>query len=272
MFDLIEAFTGLDAWNAFLAENAFLTDQTFIEEIVEHAAQYGVASDFLGRLGPEQVEIRDANYRESLLAGGLNSRQRAVMELVAAEPWFDAPTTARIYAAEALTPFALAMRGRFPRFIGSEYASEEAARRALYPIEFQDLTKLTLPSDTFDCVITNDVLEHIPAIDSCLAELARVLRPGGVMLSTFPFSFRYDGIVKARLVNGSIEYLMDPEYHGNPAEPEKGSLVFEIPGWQILERATAAGFARSEMTFLSSLDKGITGAGIAGIHVLRCYR
>ena len=272
MTDCIEAFSEHDAWNAFVGENDFVTDPDYISSIVEHATTYGVDSAFLGRVGPEQVAVGDTNYRESLIACGLSSRQRAIMELMASEAWFDTPRTAKIYAAEALTPFALMMRSRFPRFIGSEYASNDAAREALYPIEYQDLTNLTLRSDTFDCVITNDVLEHVADIGRCLEEMARVLRPGVVMLSTFPFAYRYENIVKARLVDGVVEHLMEPEYHGNPAEPEKGSLVFEIPGWQILDTARDAGFSRSEMIFLSSLEKGITGAEIAGILVFRCHR
>jgi len=270
--DLREAFADIGAWQAFLANHLFLHDTVYVRAIVDHAVAHGVTSSFLGRLRPEEVRVADTNYRESLLAAGLNPRQRAVLEMVAGEPWFSHPISARIYAAEALTPFALAMRGRFPRFIGSEYASDLAARKDLYPIEFQDLSSLTLPSEVFCCVITNDCLEHVPDINVCLKEMARVLKPGGVMLSTFPFSFRYESIVKAKLVNGAVEYLAEPEYHGNPAEPEKGSLVFEIPGWEILERARAAGFSRSEMVFLSSVAKGITGADIAGEFVLRCYR
>lgn len=272
MADLIRAFADLAAWNEFQAGNPFISDPDYIASIVRHAKQHGVDSSFLGRLGPERIEVRDANYRESLLAGGLSPRQRAVMELMAAEPWIGNQVLARIYAAEALTPFARTLRWMFPRFLGSEYASDDKARAALYPIEFQDLTRLTLPSDMFDCVITNDVLEHVYSIDACLSELARVLRPSGVMLSTFPFSFRYENIVRARMAEGGIEHLTEPEYHGNPAEPEKGSLVFAIPGWQVLEAARSAGFGRAEMVFLSSIEKGITGAEIAGILILRCYK
>ena len=164
------------------------------------------------------------------------------------------------------------MRGRFPRFIGSEYASSDAARHALYPIEYQDLTRLTLPSGVFDCVLTNDVLEHVSDIRRALGEMARVLRSGGVMLSTFPFSYRYESVIKARLVNGKIEHLTEPEYHGNPAEPENGSLVFEIPGWGVLDIARDSGFAQAEMVLVSSIEKGITGAEFAGILVMRGYR
>jgi SAM-dependent methyltransferase len=272
MAEITEAFDNPTSWNEFVSERSFLRDREYIREIVDNAVNFGVASSLLGQLGPTQVHVTGENFRETLVASGLNPRYRAIMELIANEPWFGDPMTATIYAAEALTPFALAMRGRFPRFIGSGYVSEETTRGALYPIEFQDLTKLTLLSDMFDCVITNDCLEHVPDIDSCLKEMLRVLRKGGVMLSTFPFSHKYENIVKARLVGDQVEFLMEPEYHGNPAEPNKGSLVFEIPGWKIVDMADAAGFSVSEMVFMSSIEKGITGAEIAGIFILRCYK
>lgn len=270
--DIVEAFDDIGAWHAYFAANPWLTEPGYIRGIVDRALTCGIVSDFLGKIGPESVSVAGENYRETLAAFGLNPRHRAIMELVAGEPWYPQAMTVRIYAAEALTPFALAMRGRFPRFIGSEYASDEAARQALYPIPFQDLTELTLRSDAFDCVITNDCLEHVPDVGRCLGEMARVLRPGGVMFSTFPFSFRYESIVKAALVDGVVQHFTEPEYHGNPAEPEKGSLVFEIPGWQILEQARAAGFAVAQMVFMSSHRTAITGAEIAGIFVMRCYK
>jgi SAM-dependent methyltransferase len=261
------------AWLRFLRENQHYKDPMLAQQIVERTLTQGIWSAFLGHRGPEDAKLTGQNFRENLLVCGLNSRQRAVLELLAAEPWFRNPPTARIYAAEALTQFALVMRGRFPRFLGSEHAGgDEAARRSLYPIPSEDLTNLTLRSDAFDCVITNDCLEHIPDITACLGELSRVLKPGGVMLSTFPFTFLEKSLVKARLVDGQIEYLSEPEYHGNPAAPSRGSLVFTIPGWEVLQMARNVEFSRAEMVFVSSAKRGITATNLAGILVMRCYK
>jgi SAM-dependent methyltransferase len=41
-------------------------------------------------------------------------------------------------------------------------------------------------SSSFDIVINNQVMEHAEDLDSVLAEIARVLKPGGVVLSLFP--------------------------------------------------------------------------------------
>jgi SAM-dependent methyltransferase len=46
--------------------------------------------------------------------------------------------------------------------------------------------RLPLPDGAFDFVFSNSVLEHIEDIDSVMAEVARVLRPGGSFLFTVP--------------------------------------------------------------------------------------
>lgn len=49
-----------------------------------------------------------------------------------------------------------------------------------------DATRLPFPDNTFDHVIAAEVLEHIPDDEAALAELARVLKPGGTIAVTVP--------------------------------------------------------------------------------------
>lgn len=42
------------------------------------------------------------------------------------------------------------------------------------------------PSESFDFAFANSVLEHIPDLPSCLREIARLLRPGGLLVATVP--------------------------------------------------------------------------------------
>ena len=49
-----------------------------------------------------------------------------------------------------------------------------------------DALALPFADDTFDRVIAAEVLEHIPDDEGAIAELARVLRPGGTMAVTVP--------------------------------------------------------------------------------------
>jgi SAM-dependent methyltransferase len=49
-----------------------------------------------------------------------------------------------------------------------------------------DATAMPFPDGSFDLVIAAEVLEHIPADQAAMHELARVLRPGGVAAVTVP--------------------------------------------------------------------------------------
>jgi len=49
-----------------------------------------------------------------------------------------------------------------------------------------DATAMPFPDGAFDRVIAAEVLEHIPADQQALAEITRVLRPGGVLAVTVP--------------------------------------------------------------------------------------
>ena len=49
-----------------------------------------------------------------------------------------------------------------------------------------DGVRLPFPDETFDRIIAAEVLEHIPDDDGAIAELARVLKPGGTLAVTVP--------------------------------------------------------------------------------------
>ncbi|MFM7062907.1 MAG: class I SAM-dependent methyltransferase [Actinomycetes bacterium] len=52
-----------------------------------------------------------------------------------------------------------------------------------------DALRLPFPDNTFDRVICSEVFEHIPDDRGAMAELTRVLRPGGVLAATVPSWF-----------------------------------------------------------------------------------
>ncbi len=49
-----------------------------------------------------------------------------------------------------------------------------------------DITQIPVEPATFDVVLCTEVLEHHPEPINVVAELARVLKPGGVLLLTAP--------------------------------------------------------------------------------------
>jgi SAM-dependent methyltransferase len=51
-----------------------------------------------------------------------------------------------------------------------------------------DARDLRIPSNSFRTVFANCVLEHIPNIETALAEFSRVLQPGGKLIATIPLA------------------------------------------------------------------------------------
>ena len=49
------------------------------------------------------------------------------------------------------------------------------------------LLEIPFPSDSFDSIICNAVLEHVPEVDRVMAELVRVLKPGGYLIAGVPY-------------------------------------------------------------------------------------
>lgn len=63
----------------------------------------------------------------------------------------------------------------------------EAVRRGAYRLLLRaDGRRLPFPDSTFGTVVSNCVLEHIPAVEEVVAEVARVLRPGGRFYFSVP--------------------------------------------------------------------------------------
>ncbi len=64
------------------------------------------------------------------------------------------------------------------------FAWRRVYRRAGVPVRNLNLTRLACPDASFDCVVALSVIEHVAHVERSLAEMYRVLAPGGRMLVT----------------------------------------------------------------------------------------
>ena len=75
-----------------------------------------------------------------------------------------------------------------------------------------------------------------------------------------------------RGVNQEPELFCEPEWHGDPVNPEQGSLVYQIPGWEILKQLRSAGFREAHLNAVSSTTYGVLGEEVPFIFVLSAKR
>ena len=83
-------------------------------------------------------------------------------------------------------------------------AEGEAPESAKAQVVVGDALALPYPDGTFDVVIASEILEHVPDDETAIAELVRVLRPGGSLAVTVP-----------RWLPEKICWLLSDSYHAN---------------------------------------------------------
>ena len=105
---------------------------------------------------------------------------------------------ATVYALDWAQDEVLATRNMFSLMVDSHEIPADTVGGALRG----DATRLPFADDTFDCVVTSEVLEHIQDDVSAISELHRVLKPGGTLGVTVPTWWPE-----------KINWMLSDEYH-----------------------------------------------------------
>lgn len=193
---------------------------------------------------------------------GMSARQRAAILMLGE---LAGPDCA-LYVTEQSTRLYAWLQARHAGLHGSEF-EPDASRRAEMgaylaalgghgEICFEDATRLGFADASQDVVASFDVLEHVPDYRKALSEFARVLRPGGRLLATFPFTDGPTTIVRASITaDGALQHHLEPEYHGDPIGGPV--LCFYHFGWDVLDDVRAAGFSSAAMVMPWAPEQGL---------------
>ncbi|MFE3262563.1 class I SAM-dependent methyltransferase [Nocardia sp. NPDC059091] len=116
-------------------------------------------------------------------------------------------------------------------------ATEEAPAFAKAETVRGDALDLPYGAGEFDVVIASEILEHIPQDQQAIAELARVLKPGGLLAVTVP-----------RWLPERICWALSDEYHAN-----EGGHVRIYRADELRDRVVASGMRYLDQRFAHAL-------------------
>jgi len=94
-------------------------------------------------------------------------------------------------------------------------ALAKAEKRGITPVVADVEEPLPFPDETFDAVVAGELLEHLGFPQVLIAEVLRVLEPGGVIVGSVPNAFR---------VQGRLRFLL-----GKPPEEDPTHLHMFSP-------------------------------------------
>ena len=111
---------------------------------------------------------------------------------------------------------------------GAMVEAKEITEKAFGGVLRGDATKLPFEDNTFDCVVTSEVLEHIQDDVNVISELHRVLKPGGSLGVTVPTWWPE-----------KVNWMLSDEYH---APKSVGGHVRIYSATELKAKLRSAGF------------------------------
>lgn len=211
-----------------------------------------------------RFNLWEGRYREGYLCARCASvpRERALMEAI--ELFYPNWRELQIHeSSPAPRGASLKLKEGCPQYISTQY-HPTVPEGELHPGEgwrCENLERQTFADNSFDLVITQDVLEHVFDVDAVLRDIARTLKPGGAHILTTPLvRGAQPSMVCAEMnADGSVNHHVDPpEYHGNPVDGS-GSLVTWWWGYDLANRIDRVAPFNTMIRHVVDQSKGIDG-------------
>lgn len=200
--------------------------------------------------GPARFFPIAGGPRETPMCAGCGSvaRQRALVHTLAGLG-LDL-TTARVHESSPSLATYEFFAARCREFIASYHLPDRPAGARLGAFTVADLTALPFAADTFDLVVTLDVLEHVPTPARALLEIARTLRAGGTFVFTVPRDPARATRARAELTTNGWRHLQPAQFHADPTT-RRGALVVTDWGHDLEARLADAGLTCRTLTLLA---------------------
>ena len=198
---------------------------------------------FIKLCNDDMSGIRCVRCRASVTSMAIAS---ALKELAA--EWEDK----KIYELSSRGPFFRFLQKRAPRLTYSEYFGDIPPGAYKGTVQCQDVQELTYDDESFDLCTSTEVFEHVPDDLKGFREIHRVLKPGGLFLFTVPLSDRRKTVERARLNDGKLIFLEEPEYHNDHILGVGSVLCYRNYGLDIVDRLGRADFKDAEIILVKA--------------------
>jgi len=185
-----------------------------------------------------KASLREREQAHALILAQHLGSVKSISELV----MMDEFRFAKIYEPGTIGPF----RKYFmplPNYCQSDYQTDTDDKSIYSKIQHQDIEALTFEHESFDMVITSDILEHVKNPKRAFKEIARVLRQGGLHIFTVPMQdpLPLKSLTRVSVTETEEIHLLPAHYHGNGKSGK--SLVYTDFGVDIVMMLSDGGFA-----------------------------
>jgi SAM-dependent methyltransferase len=209
----------------------------------------------------KEVIFQSANnwLRDNFLCSNCLSipRERALMATI--EKYYPNWENLSIHESSPATRGAsLKIQSRTKNYTASQYFPNEPFGTIINNFQNQDLENQTFNDESFDLIITQDVMEHIYNPAKAFSEIARTLKKGGAHIFTVPIINKHEKteIWALKGEKGEPIFLKEPEWHGNPVDPS-GSPVTMHWGFDIVDFIKNNSGLQTIIEQIDNLDLGI---------------
>lgn len=210
----------------------------------------------------EKVVFFKANnnwLRDYFICDNCNSlpRERALMLII--EKYFPNWKNLDIHeSSPTLRGASLKLKKNAKKYIASQYYPNKPLGCIIDDYINQDLENQTFINNSFDIVISQDVMEHVYNPEKAFSEIARTLKDGGAHIFTVPIINKHNKteVWAVKGINGKPMFLKDPEWHGNPVD-SIGSPVTMHWGFDIITFIKESSGLETTIEYIDNLHFGI---------------
>ena len=143
-------------------------------------------------------------------------------------------------------------------YVASHYFPDEKFGTIINNYHNQDLENQTFADESFDVVVTQDVMEHLYNPGKAFAEIARTLKPGGAHIFTVPLVNKHkpSEVWAVKDQNNNPVFFKTPDWHDNPID-SLGSPVTMHWGFDIVHFIKENSGLETGIEHIDNLDYGI---------------